>query len=96
MYRKLGVFLWRSEYAGGLKKVLVRAPDTSFGNADPKKWHYTGKPNLQNALKEHEAICEVLRKEGAEVIYHKEPLSDHADAIYVHDPVIWKAWVFQL
>lgn len=73
---------------GDLKKVLVRAPDASFGKADPEKWHYTGKPNLQNALKEHEEICDILRKEGAEVVYHKEPLDDHADAIYVHDPVI--------
>jgi N-dimethylarginine dimethylaminohydrolase len=30
----------------------------------------------------------ILRQAGAEVLYHEEPLPDHADAMFVHDPCI--------
>jgi N-dimethylarginine dimethylaminohydrolase len=73
---------------GDLKKVLVRKPDESFGNADPKLWHYTAMPNLNAALKEHEDFVAILKKEGVQVIYHDKPLENHADAIFVHDPAL--------
>jgi len=71
-----------------LRKVLVRRPDASFGTADPTKWHYTARPDLTIAQQEHDALVAMLRQAGAEVIYHDEPLPDHADAIFVHDPAI--------
>ena len=71
-----------------LRKVLVRRPDQAFGTADPARWHYTGRPDLAEALREHDRLVEILLDYGAEVLFHEEPLPDHADAIFVHDPVL--------
>ncbi len=71
-----------------LHKVLVKRPDKSFGNADPAKWHYTNRPNLTVARKEHDKFVSLLSQTGADVIYHNEPQPDRADALYVFDPVI--------
>ncbi len=71
-----------------LQMVLVRRPDESFGRADPLLWHYVEQPNLPLAQEEHDALVNTLLAQGAEVVYHDTPLSDHADAIFVHDPVL--------
>jgi N-dimethylarginine dimethylaminohydrolase len=71
-----------------LKRVMVRRPDEAFGNADPAVWHYTAKPDLEIAQQEHDALVKILTDLGVEVIYHQEPLPEHADAIFVHDPVL--------
>lgn len=71
-----------------LRKVLVKRPDKSFGNADPAKWHYTSRPNLTVARKEHDTFVSLLSQAGADVIYHDEPQPDRADALYVFDPVM--------
>jgi dimethylargininase len=69
-----------------LRTVLVKRPDQAFGAADPQVWHYTNRPDLAVAQQEHDVLAELLRKGGAEVIYHDEYLPDHADAIYAFDP----------
>ena len=69
-----------------LRTVLVKRPDQAFGTADPQVWHYTSRPDLAVAQQEHDALAELLRKGGAEVVYHDEYLPDHADAIYAFDP----------
>lgn len=71
-----------------LKKVLVRRPDSAFGQADPVRWHYTSKPNLEKAQQEHDAFTQTLRDHGAEIVYHDEVLPEMADSIFVHDPVL--------
>lgn len=71
-----------------LRRVIVRAPDEAFGEADPFRWHYTARPDLARARDEHAAFVALLAAAGAEVIHHQEPLDDHADAIFVHDPVL--------
>ncbi len=71
-----------------LRRVLVRRPGEAFGAADPVRWHYTSRPDLNEARREHDALVEVLREFGAEVIEHSEPLPDRADSIYVFDPVL--------
>jgi N-dimethylarginine dimethylaminohydrolase len=71
-----------------LRRVLVRRPDPSFGAADPARWHYTARPDLEIAQQEHDALVAILRQAGAEVLYHDAPLPDHADAIFTHDPAI--------
>ena len=71
-----------------LKRVMVRRPNEAFGNADPTKWHYTSQPELEESLAEHEFLVSLLEDSGAEVIYHTEALPNHADAIFVHDPVL--------
>ncbi len=71
-----------------LKTVLVRRPDKSFAVTDCEKWHYTSIPDLAVAQKEHDDFVKILEQEGVQVLYHAEPLPEHADAIFVHDPVI--------
>ncbi len=71
-----------------LKRVLVRRPDAAFGNADPARWHYTAPINLADAQREHDALCVMLRRAGAEVVYHDEALPEHADSIFVFDPAL--------
>jgi dimethylargininase len=71
-----------------MQTVLVRRPDEAFGKADPARWHYTAPIDLPAAQAEHEAFVGILLQKGVEVAYHASPLPDHADAIFVHDPVI--------
>ncbi|NBU63515.1 MAG: amidinotransferase [Chloroflexia bacterium] len=71
-----------------LRKVMLRTPDAAFYHADPLRWHYTTRPNQSEALAEHAALCDTLRKAGVEVIMHDAPLADHADAIFCFDPAI--------
>ena len=73
---------------GPLRRVVVRGPDEAFGAADPARWHYLSRPDLAKARAEHEAFVATVRGSGAEIIHHDEPLPDHADAIFCHDPVL--------
>lgn len=71
-----------------LRRVLVRRPDAAFGDADPAVWHYTSRPDLAVAQREHDALVDLLRAAGAEVVEHAEPQPERADAIFVFDPVL--------
>ena len=71
-----------------LRKVLVKRPGAAFAAADPARWHYTGRPDLDAAQREHDALVQILLEAGAEVFYHHEPQPERADAIYVYDPAI--------
>jgi dimethylargininase len=71
-----------------LRKVLVKRPDTAFATAEPARWHYAGRPDLEIAQQEHDALAALLRRAGAEVFYHDEPQPGRADAIYVYDPAL--------
>jgi dimethylargininase len=71
-----------------LRRVLVRRPDSAFGDADPAVWHYTSRPDLAAAQREHDALVDLLRAAGAEVVEHAEPQPERADAIFVFDPVL--------
>ena len=71
-----------------LRTVMVRRPDESFAVDDPLVWHYSGRPDLEIAQQEHDALVALLRQAGAEVIYHDEPEHERADAIFVFDPAI--------
>src|SRR5262245_47305081 len=71
-----------------LRRVLVRRPDTAFAVDDPELWHYTSRPDLAAAQREHDALTDVLRRAGAEVIEHAEGQPGRADAIFVFDPAL--------
>lgn len=71
-----------------LRRVLVKRPEAAFAVADPARWHYAGRPDLDEAQREHDALIEILAGSGAEVIDHPEPQPDHADAVFVFDPAI--------
>jgi len=71
-----------------LRRVLVKRPDDAFAVRDPVRWHYTARPDLEIAQQEHDELVEILRRSGAEVIYHDEVQPGRADAIFVFDPAI--------
>ena len=71
-----------------LRRVLVRRPDESFGEADPQRWHYTARPDLKRAQDEHDALVAILHSAGVEVLYHDIPQPGRADSIFVFDPAI--------
>ena len=71
-----------------LRRVVVRRPDATFADADPAIWHYTSRPDLAAAQREHDAFVRILTAAGSEVIPHDAPVPGLADAIYVHDPVL--------
>ncbi len=71
-----------------IRRVLVKRPDEVFAGAEPKRWHYTARPELEAALSEHDDLTATLRQAGAQVAYHDEPQPDRADALYVFDPVL--------
>ena len=71
-----------------LRRVLVKRPDAAFSVDNPAQWHYSGKPDLEIARQEHDALVGILRGAGAEVLFHDEIQLHLADAIFVHDPAI--------
>jgi len=71
-----------------LRRVLVKRPGETFAQVDPVQWHYSGRPDLQIAQEEHIKMVKILRKAGAEIIFHEDVPPDLADAIFVHDPAI--------
>jgi N-dimethylarginine dimethylaminohydrolase len=71
-----------------LRRVLVKRPDQAFAVADPERWHYASRPDLEIAQREHDALVSLLRDAGAEVIYHDVEQKERADAIFVFDPAI--------
>ena len=71
-----------------LRKVLVKRPDEAFAVADPHRWHYVARPELEVAQQEHDTMVALIRQAGVEVSYHPEPQPDRADAIYVYDPAL--------
>ena len=56
-----------------IRRVLVKRPDDAFAVTDPDRWHYTSSPHLPTAQQEHDSLVEVLRRTGAEILYHDEP-----------------------
>ncbi len=73
---------------GPLRRVLVRRPDAAFAVDDPARWNYAGRPDLDAAQREHDALVATLEGAGAEVLGHDVPQPERADAIYVFDPVL--------
>ncbi len=73
---------------GRLRRVVVRRPDEAMAAADPARWHYTDRIDLGEARAAHDALVELLRTAGAEVLFHDAPLPDHADSVFVYDPVL--------
>lgn len=71
-----------------LKQVLVKRPDSAFGQADPLTWHYARQPNLEKAQQQHDQLTGHLQKAGVEVIFHDTEQPGRADAVFVFDPAI--------
>ncbi len=69
---------------GDLRRVLVRAP------SDLRAWQACGwraEPDPAGIAREHEALCAILERAGAEVVLAGSP-SENADAVYIFDPAL--------
>jgi dimethylargininase len=69
---------------GELRRVLVRAP------SDLRDWQACGwrsEPDPAAILREHEALCAILERAGAEVVLAESP-TENADAVYTFDPAL--------
>lgn len=71
-----------------LRRVLMRRPGPEMAVADPARWHYTSAIDLEEARSAHDAFADVLRAWDVEVLYHEEPLPEHADSVFVFDPAL--------
>jgi dimethylargininase len=70
-----------------LRRVLVRPP----ANEAVVAWRafgWRGEPDPVEIAEEHEAFCELLAADGAEVVIARTPLPMSPDAIYVFDPAL--------
>jgi dimethylargininase len=70
-----------------LRRVLVRAPDPP-ALAHWREFGWLAEPDPAVAAEQHEALCELLRGAGAEVVYAGSDVGEDPDAVYVFDPVI--------
>jgi dimethylargininase len=70
-----------------LRRVLVRAPDPP-ALARWRGFGWLAEPDPAIAAEQHEALCELLRAAGAEVVYAGSDVGEDPDAVYVFDPVI--------
>jgi dimethylargininase len=72
---------------GELRRVLLRAPRA----ADLHGWRACGwraEPDAAAIAREHEALCGILERAGAEVVLAESPAEGNPDAIYTFDPVL--------
>jgi dimethylargininase len=70
-----------------LRRVLVRAPDPT-ALARWRGFGWLAEPDPAIAAEQHEALCELLRAAGSEVVYAGSDVGEDPDAVYVFDPVI--------
>ncbi|MCX6373995.1 MAG: arginine deiminase family protein [Actinobacteria bacterium] len=71
-----------------LRRVVMRRPGREMAVADPARWHYTSAIDLEEARSAHDAFANALRAWDVEVLYHDEPLPEHADSAFVFDPAL--------
>jgi N-dimethylarginine dimethylaminohydrolase len=71
-----------------LRRVVMRRPGPEMAAADPATWHYASAIDLEAARSAHDALADALRAWDVEVLYHEEPLPEHADSVFVFDPAL--------
>jgi dimethylargininase len=71
-----------------LRRVVMRRPGEALAAADPATWHYASAIDLEAARRAHDDFADALRAWDVEVLYHDEPLPEHADSVFVFDPAL--------
>ena len=72
---------------GKLRRVLVRAPQAETLD----RWAACGwraKPDAVRIAREHEELCALLERAGAEVVLAESPVDGDPDAIYAYDAAL--------
>lgn len=71
-----------------LHHVLVHEPGEAFGSAfDNPAYGYLRPVNLDAAVKEHMALCELLESLGV-TVHHLRSDATYADLVYTYDPAL--------
>ncbi|HEY1367929.1 MAG TPA: arginine deiminase family protein [Gaiellaceae bacterium] len=70
-----------------LRRVLVRAPRASDLDAW-RDYGWRSRPDPAAVAREHEELCELLERAGAEVVRADSAPDGDPDAIYVYDPAL--------
>jgi dimethylargininase len=69
-----------------LRRVLVRPPGKDFSRWREYGWR--SEPDAKRIAAEHDAFCEALGSEGAEIVDAESAADGNPDAIYVYDPAL--------
>lgn len=81
-----------NEY-GAIRKVAVRRPETAFHDdaridSEWRDLNYHARPELQEAIGEHQAFVNLLGRNGAEVVFLDDGEGLTLDSLYVRDSLI--------
>jgi len=69
-----------------LKRVLMRAPNASLLQADPKQWHYGPSFDATRAFAQFQTFHSLVAASGSEIIFMEDHNDGLADAMFTHDP----------
>jgi len=78
---------------GRMTRVVVKRPAEAFVSTDKieSEWRrlgFTAAPDLERASQEFSRLEEILRQEGAEILYLPADKRTTLDSIYTHDPAL--------
>ena len=79
---------------GTLKRVLLHRPGKELLNLVPSRLHellFDDIPYLEEAIKEHDAFADILRKEGVEVVY----VEDLMNEVLTNQPNLVEPFLYQ-
>lgn len=81
------------EMVAPLRRVILKRPQEAFISEQniERQWkelNYLSRPDLQNAIREHEKLVNFLQTTGIEVLLLPEDDRTGLDSIYTHDPCI--------
>ena len=69
-----------------LRRVMMKRPGLELANADPERWHYAGPLMLERLQDNHQALVELVRAGGTEIMFLDEAQDVSADSIFTYDP----------
>lgn len=72
-----------------LRRVIMKRPAEAY--LDLSRWKelgFTFRPDMQVAVREHEAFVKILEQSGSMVLFLPEDDRTSLDSIYTHDPVL--------
>jgi arginine deiminase len=76
-----------------LRRVIVKTPQNAFCDQATIDWqwkqlNFVDRPDFAGAVQQHEKLVELLRANGAEVLFLNRDSRTNLDSIYTHDPGI--------
>lgn len=69
-----------------LRRVLIKRPGEAMAGADPGAWNYATSLSLEKIQADHDALAELLKESGSEVLLLDVDPEHLADLVFTHDP----------